>query len=168
MRILAYVLMPNHWHLVLHPKNDGDVARFMQWLGTTHTRRYHVKTKTIGRGHLYQGRYKAFLVEDGNYLLTLIKYVERNPVRAKLSKTCETWQWGSAWRRQSGTPKQKKLLDPSPEPFPHGYLKWINTPDKEDNLDDLRASVNRGIPYASESWIATMVARVEGIASKKQ
>src|SRR3989344_8620297 len=58
MRILAYTIMPNHWHLVLSPRKDGDLSIFMHWLSTTHTRRVHVATKTIGAGHLYQGRYK--------------------------------------------------------------------------------------------------------------
>jgi putative transposase len=161
MRILGYVIMPNHWHLILHPRNDGDVARFMHWLSTTHTRRYHVETKTVGRGHLYQGRYKSFVVEDGNYLLTLVKYVERNPVRAKLSNYCEAWQWGSAWRRVNGTPKQKLLLDPSPEPFPRGYRQWINATEEEDSLTVIRTSVNRGVPYGSVEWIDAMKERIK-------
>jgi len=146
MRILAYTIMPNHWHLLLAPKNDGDLALFMHWLTTTHTRRYHVATKTVGGGSLYQGRYRSFLVDSDRYLLTLIKYIERNPVRAKLVRACENWQWGSAWRRMSGDKKQKKLIDPSPEPLPHGYRHWINTADKEDDLIDIRNAVNRGAP----------------------
>ncbi len=85
MRILAYTLMPNHWHLVLYPQNDGDMGTFMHRLSNAHTRKVHAKTLTNGSGHLYQGRYKSFLVGDDRYLLTLIKYVERNPVRAKLT-----------------------------------------------------------------------------------
>jgi putative transposase len=134
MRILAYTIMPNHWHLVLQPRKDGGLGLFMHWLSTTHTRRVHVETKTIGGGHLYQGRYKSFLVESDTYLLALIKYVERNPVRAQLVQQCQDWQWGSAERRINGTPQRQKLLDPSPTPFPHGYARWINTPDKEDDL----------------------------------
>ncbi len=157
MRILAYTIMPNHWHLVLLPRKDGDLAIFMHWLSTTHTRRVHVATKTVGAGHLYQGRYKSFLVEDDNYLRTLIKYVERNPVRAKLTRQCQAWQWGSAWRRISGTPKQKKLVDPSPTPLPHGYLRWVNTLDKEDDLLEIRNAVNRGVPYGGERWVEQMI-----------
>src|SRR3989344_586902 len=102
MRLLAYVLMPNHWHLVLYPRSDGDVSLFMQWLTLTHTQQYHVYTKTIGHCHIYQGRYKSFLIEKDNYLLAAIKYVERNPVRAKLAKRVENWQWGSGYRRLEG------------------------------------------------------------------
>ena len=158
MRILAYSIMPNHWHLVLHPKNDGDLGVFMHRLTNAHTRQVHVNTKTIGSGHLYQGRYKSFLVENDKYLLMLVKYVERNPVRAKLVRACENWQWGSAWRRINGTKEQKKLLAPSPTPLPHGYLKWINSTDDKDDLFSIRHSVNKGVPYGKERWVEKMVA----------
>lgn len=157
MRILAYTIMPNHWHLVLHPKNDGDLSTFMHWLTTTHTRQVHTKTDTIGGGHLYQGRYKSFLVESGTHLLTLIKYVERNAPRAKLTKKCEDWQWGSVWRRTRGTKQQKSLLAPSPEPLPHKYLSWINTPDREDDILDLRQSIKKGVPYGQGIWVESMI-----------
>ncbi len=157
MRILAYVIMPNHWHLLLWPMNDGDLAQFMHRLSNTHTRRMHTATGTIGNGHLYQGRYKSFLVDSNNYLLTIIKYIERNPVRARLSNACEEWQWGSAWRRSQGTSKQKKLIHPSPEPLPHPYLKWINTAEKPNDLSIIRASVNKNIPFGRDSWVDTMI-----------
>ena len=159
MRILAYVLMPNHWHLILQPRHDGDLALFMHALCNTHTRRVHAATKTIGSGHLYQGRYKSFMVESDNYLLTLIKYVERNPVRAKLTKHCEDWQWGSAWRRTKGSLMHKKLLSPSPAPLPHGYLKWINADDKHEDIKRIRTSVNKGVPYGNDSWVDVMVTK---------
>ena len=68
MRMLAYCLMPNHWHLVLHPREDGDLSRFLQLVTLTHTQRYHARTRTVGYGHVYQGRYKSFPVEwDGPF-----------------------------------------------------------------------------------------------------
>ena len=159
MRILAYTIMPNHWHLLLYPKKDGDLALFMHWLTTTHTRRVHVKTKTVGGGSLYQGRYKSFLVDTNKYLLTLIKYIERNPVRAKLARRCEAWQWGSAWRRTQGNKKIAQLIDPSPEPLPHGYIRWVNTPENKDDLSLLRNSVNRGVPYGQGKWVERMIVK---------
>ena len=117
MRILAYIIMPNHWHLVLYPKKDGNLGTFMHRLTNAHTRKVHALTKTNGSGHLYQGRYKSFLVATDNYLLSVIKYVERNAVRAKLARQCENWQWGSAYRRIQGTRAEKKLLASSPTPL---------------------------------------------------
>ncbi|MEY3783728.1 MAG: hypothetical protein RLZZ230_50 [Candidatus Parcubacteria bacterium] len=156
MRILAYTIMPNHWHLVLHPQNDGDLGVFMHRLTNAHTRRVHVKTETIGHGPLYQGRYKSFLVDSEKYFLTLLKYVERNPVRARLAKRCEDWKWGSAYRRSAGETFQNQILDASPVSFTLDYAEWINAPDTESDLSSIRISVNKGAPYGRENWVEAM------------
>ncbi len=157
MRILAYTIMPNHFHLLLYPHQDGELGKFMHWLTTTHTRKYHTQTKTVGGGHLYQGRYKSFVVDTDGYLLTLVKYIERNPVRAKIVSKCEDWQWGSAYRRILGTVKQKKLLTSLPATLPSNYKSWINTNDKPDDLVLIRNSLNRGVPYGGETWREKMI-----------
>ncbi|MDP2655271.1 MAG: transposase [bacterium] len=159
MRILAYELMPNHWHLVLHPRNDGDLATFMHKLSNAHTRKVHARTNTNGSGHLYQGRYKSFLVDSDNYLLAVIKYVERNAVRARLVHRCEDWRWGSAWRRIRGTKEQKKLLDEMPTELPDNYVEWVNTDERSDDLELVRNSVNKGVPYGMDTWVENMVAK---------
>ncbi len=89
MRLLSYCLMPNHWHFVVHPKKDGDLSKFMNWLTLTHTQRWHARKKTTGQGHLYQGRYKSFLCQDNNHFLILARYVERNALRANLTDKAE-------------------------------------------------------------------------------
>lgn len=96
MRLLAYCIMPNHWHLVVWPRHDGDRSRFMNRLTLTHTQRWHQHRHTVGEGHVYQGRFKSFPVETSEYFLTLCRYVERNPVRAGLVEWVEQWRWSSA------------------------------------------------------------------------
>ncbi|MCA9355048.1 transposase [Candidatus Kaiserbacteria bacterium] len=154
MRVLGYTIMPNHWHLILHPRIDGDLGAFMHRLTNSHTRRVHSRTKTIGHGPLYQGRYKSFMVDKDDYFLTLLKYVERNPVRAKLVKTCEEWQWGSAQLRKRA---DTKLLSESPVPLPERYFEWINASEREDSLYAIRNSVNKGAPYGRDRWVDAMV-----------
>ena len=110
MRLLAYCIMPNHWHLVVYPKQDGDLSKFMGWLSNTHTRRWHATKKTIGEGHLYQGRYKSFLCQKDNYFLTLVRYVERNAKKANLCQLAQDWRWSSIYRRENGSNEQKKIL----------------------------------------------------------
>ena len=66
------------------PRGDGDLSDFMRWVTLTHTQRYHVSHGTVGMGHLYQGRYKSFPVQDEGYYLTALRYIEGNPVRAAL------------------------------------------------------------------------------------
>jgi putative transposase len=152
MRILAYCLMPNHWHLVLYPKKDKDLSEFMRWLTTTHARQYRVKTKSIGHGHLYQGSYKSFPVAKDHYLTTLIRYVEQNPLRAQLVKRAQDWTYGSLHRRLYGTLKQKKLLAKLPTTLPQHYLKAVNTLYDKTELTLLRNSAQKGIPYGDEQW----------------
>src|SRR5437016_3026846 len=84
MRLLAYCIMGNHWHLVLWPRDDRELSRFMQWLTVTHMRRWHAHRKSVGSGPLYQGRFKSFPVQSDDHLVIVIRYVERNPLRAKL------------------------------------------------------------------------------------
>ena len=100
MRLLAYCAMPNHWHLVLWPRDDGDLGRFVQRLTVTHVRRWHEYRKTTGRGHVYQGTYKSFPVQNDAHLMTLCRYVERNALRAKMAKRAEDWRWSSLWLRE--------------------------------------------------------------------
>lgn len=157
MRILAYIIMPNHWHIVLYPKKDGDLGTFMHRLTNAHTRKVHAITKTNGSGHLYQGRYKSFLVDTDSYLLAVIKYVERNAVRAQLVHRCENWRWGSAYRRINGTKEERKLLDPLPTLLPRGYVEWINTLDNPQHIELIRIATRKGVPYGRESWVSRMV-----------
>lgn len=156
MRVLAYTLMPNHWHFLLYPHQDGDLAIFMHRLTNAHTRQVRARTHTNGTGPLYQGRYKSFLIEQDSHFLTVFKYIERNPVRARLVTQPEEWQWGSAWRRACGSPAQRKLLAACPVSLPKAYKQWINTPESPKELDEIRMSVNKGAPYGRESWVEKM------------
>lgn len=153
MRILAYCIMPNHFHLVLHPRNDGDLQRFMQWITLTHTQRWHAQHKSIGTGHLYQGRYKSFLIEQDSHLLTVLRYVERNALRAKLVKKLTNWKYSSVL--------PKPFLAPWPIPKPSDYLTFVETPLTEVELEAARYSVNRGKPFGTESWTNKMLDRFD-------
>ena len=155
MRVLAYCIMPNHWHLVLHPRNDADMGEFIRWVTTTHVRQYRAQTETIGHGHLYQGTYKSFPVETETYLQQLIVYVEQNPLRAKLVRRAENWKWSSLYQREQGT--NTKLLAQLPITLPKDYLTLVNTIPNSDTLEKLRTSVNRGTPFGSTMWIDDMV-----------
>lgn len=164
IRVLAYCIMPNHWHLVLHPFRDNDLSEFMRWLTLTHTQRWNTHHHTIGYGHLYQGRFKSFPVQKDEYFIQLCRYVERNPLRAKLVKKAQDWRWSSLWIREKGTLEQKRLLSPWPINPSRNYLKIINQPDSKEVIKEIRESVNRGRPYGRESWIEKM-AKTLGLKS---
>jgi REP element-mobilizing transposase RayT len=98
--IFAMVAMPNHWHFVVRPETADQVSEFFRRLTVMHTMRWHAHYKTGGTGHLYQGRFKSFPIQSDNHLLTVMRYVERNPVRANLIELAEEWKWSSAYRRR--------------------------------------------------------------------
>lgn len=161
MKILAYCLMPNHWHFVLQPEEGKDLALFMRWLTLTHTQRWLVHRNMVGYGHLYQGRYKSFPVQEDRHFLQVCKYVESNAFRAKLSKRAEEWRWSSAWVRVFGSPEQKQLLSEWPVPITEDYIAYLNQDENEVGLEDLRNSVNRGKPFGSQSWIEKITEKLK-------
>lgn len=148
MRLLAYCLMPNHFHLALWPHHDGDLSRWMQWLLTAHVRRYHRWYDSSG--HVWQGRFKAFPIEQDAHLLTVLRYIEQNPVRAGLVGRAEDWRWSSAriWKELG----EGVHLDGGPVPRPNPWLEWVHGPMEDTDVRRIRQSVNRGAPFGSESW----------------
>jgi putative transposase len=124
--LLAYCVMPNHWHLVVVPQADGDLSRFVGWLTLTHTQRWHAHRHTAGNGHLYQGRFKSFAIRADVHLLTVCRYVERNPLRAQLVSRAEHWRWSSFWRRAHATAEPLVLLSDWPVARPPDWESWVH------------------------------------------
>jgi putative transposase len=152
IRLLTWCLMPNHWHMVLWPRGDSDLAAFMQRLTLTHTRRWQEHRHCHGSGHVYQGRYKSFPIEADEHLLTVIRYVERNALRANLVTRAEEWRWSGLWIRRRGSAEQQAMVATWPVPEPERWLRTVNAPLNDRELAAVRASVNRGRPFGSESW----------------
>jgi putative transposase len=153
MRLCAYCLMPNHWHFVVWPQRDGDLAAFMQTLTNTHVKRWKEHRHEIGLGHLYQGRYKCFPVDTEDYFYQVVRYAERNALRANLVERAEDWRWSSLRRPEREDPASP-ILSPWPLPRPAGWLQVVNKPQTEGELESLRKSVNRGSPFGEAQWVA--------------
>jgi putative transposase len=151
-RILSYCLMPNHWHFVVWPREDGELTDFVRWLTHTHTMRWHAHYYTSGTGHLYQGRFKAFPVETDEYFYTVVRYVERNALRAGLVARAEEWRWSSLWRRESSDPDADALFSPWPLPRPRDWVSMVNAHETEAELKMMRTAVRRGNPLGTPAW----------------
>jgi len=156
MRVLGYCLMPNHFHLVLWPRADADLSRWMQWLMTSHVRRHNKRQRTSG--HVWQGRFKAFPVQNDDHLRTVLRYVERNPLRAHLVKHAREWRWSSLrwWRSR----KRPGFLHATEGVMRKDWSKVVDTPETEKELEALRRSVNRGTPFGEESWTERTAAKL--------
>jgi putative transposase len=153
MRVLAYCLLPNHWHFLLWPVNDGDLGAFMQRLTTTHVRRWHLHRHSVGRGHLYQGTYKSFPVQDDDHFYTMARYVERNGLRARLAKSAVKWPWSSLTQRvgKQGV-DDVPALSAWPVARPRNWSAWVNEPQTKAELEAVRLSLSRGQPFGDERW----------------
>ena len=110
MPLLCSCLMLNHWHFVVRPSNDKQLSEFFRWLTHTHIMRWHAHDHTEGTGHLYQGRFKAFPIEEDDHLSAVLRSVERNPVRANFWERAEDWRYGSAWRMAMGDAQSQPPL----------------------------------------------------------
>lgn len=163
-RLLAYCVMPNHWHLLLWPRRDGDLSEFMRLLTVTHTQRWHAHRQSAGTGPVYQGRFKSFPVESDEHLLTVGRYIERNALRARLVQAAEDWPFGSLWIRVHGNARYRAMLHDWPVDRPRGWRQWVNAAQTEAELATLRRCVQRGRPYGSDTWIKRTATRL-GLAS---
>ena len=151
VELLTYCLMDNHWHLVLRPGTDDGLARFMAWVGVTHVRRHHAHYRTCGGGHLYQGRFKSFPVQEDGHFLTVCRYVEANALRAGLVARAEDWPWGGLHaRRFRGKPL---ALSDWPVDRPRNWTRRVNVTMEDATIEAMRTSVNRGRPSGDSAWV---------------
>lgn len=168
--LLAYCLMPNHWHLVLRPTRGGALSEFMRLLTVTHTQRWHAHRRSAGTGPVYQGRFKCFPVESDGYFRVATRYVERNALRAGLVKRAQDWAWSSLSARRRGKDDElRALLSPWPLPAgtavgplgePADWLRTANRPQTQAELDAVRRSVVRGRPLGDSRWVERTAARL--------
>jgi putative transposase len=159
IRIAAYCLMPNHWHLLMWPRQDGELSEVLRWITVTHTQRWHAHHHTAGTGPVYQGRFKSFPVQTDEHFLTVARYVERNALRAKLVARAEDWQWASLWRREQGDGTVRAWLSSWPVEQPRDWVTRVNRPQTASELEALRVSVQRGRPFGEERWVRRLAKR---------
>jgi len=155
LSILAYCLMPNHVHAVVRSNADLDVTRWTHWLFSTHVQQHHAQHHTTGR--IWQGRFKACLIQQDRHLVTVIRYVERNPLRAGLVSRAEHWPWSSLqWRL---TNVGQVHLAQTPVGLPGNWAEFVNRPQTLGELNELRACVNQQRPFGDRKWIEEQAKR---------
>lgn len=163
LRICAYCLMPNHWHFVVWPERDGELPAFMHQLTNTHVKRWKEHHREIGLGHLYQGRYKSFPVETDEHFYQVVRYVERNALRANLALRAELWPWSSLALTFRPTPVRGRV-HAWPLPRPGDWVESVDHCETEAELTAIRRCVNHGCPLGSPGWVAA-TARQLGLES---
>ncbi len=158
MRLCGYCIMDNHWHLLLWPKRDGDLSDFMRWVTLTHVQRFHASHGTVGIGHLYQGRFKSFPVQDDGHYLTVMRYIEANPLRAGIVERASDWLWSSlAIRKGAESPFE---LSEGPVELPSRWEKLVSDPMDWEHDEVLQQSMRRGAPFGEQQWRAVAVKKL--------
>ena len=160
LALFAVCLMPNHVHLVVRPDGDDDIARWMHWLFSSHVGRHRKRYATTG--HLWQGRYKAFVIQQDHHFLTVLRYVERNAQASDLVSRAEDWRWGSlSWRAKTHPPV---ALHQAPMALPSYWVDYVNQPQTAAEVAELQTCIRRERPFGSAEWVVT-TAQFLGIES---
>lgn len=137
MRLLAFCVMNNHWHLVVWPDENVSLSAFMHWLTSTHVRRYHKHYDLTGTGHLYQDRYRNRICLDDEGVVGVMRYVESNALAARLVKRAEDWRWSSLRIRVDGD--AGRMLSDGPVSLPESWTAYVNATTPEERMEALEA-----------------------------
>lgn len=148
IELFAFCLIPNHFHLLVRPLEGSNLSYCMQWLQTSFARRFNGYYDT--EGPLWQGRYKSFLVQEDQHLLTVMSYIEGHPLRSGLADAAEGYVWSSHRENYWGNLRQK--LDELPMPLTDDWSASVDASLSERTLGRLRLSTQRQIPYGSTDW----------------
>ena len=159
INIYAYCLMPNHFHLVVFTPLAESLSKAMHWISSSYVRYYNKRYQISG--HLWQGRYKSFIVQEDNYLLKLLKYVEANPLRAKIVKDAIKYKYSSAYNRINNI---KDIIDTLPIDLPNDWYIYINEKENKVDIDSIRNCINRQAPLGDLPW-QEKVAKAHGLES---
>jgi putative transposase len=143
IELYGYCLMPNHFHLVVRTPDLDELSAYMQYVEGSHACDLRMCNRTRGHGHIFQRRYWNKWVEGDGHLLTVLRYVEANPVRAGLVDWAADWEWSSLWERVTG---DRDLLHPCPIWLPDEWPTIVTIPQEPCDLDRIRRPTRRGRP----------------------
>ncbi len=163
--LYGYCLMNNHFHLLIRP-TGATISRIVQSLLVSHTQRYH-KHRRSG-GHVWQGRFKSPVIQNDEHALTVLRYIEANPLRAGLVKNAADYRWSSY--RVHGLGEALELISPlvtydelSPYPAVR-QRKWaekVHLPLEERVAAAIRRSTETGLPYGDRTWVTRLAKRLD-------
>ena len=159
MRICGYCIMGNHWHMLLWPRADGDLSDYMRWVTLTHTQRYHAAHGTTGIGHLYRGRFKSFPVQGDRHYLSVLRYIEANPLRAEIVDHPDRYPWSSFAARR-GLQKPFNLND-GPVKLPANWTQLVCRDIAGKERNRISNSINRGAPLGEPNWTKRAAVRLQ-------
>lgn len=163
--LYGYCLLSNHFHLLLRPKG-ASISRIVQSLLVSHTQRYHKHHRS--GGHVWQGRFKSPVIQNDEHLLTVLRYIEANPLRAKLVKRAEKYPWTSYHVHGCGevSPLVDRLityeeLAAQAKTRQRKWAEQVHAPLAEQVLTEVRRSNTTGLPYGDDNWVKRLAKKLD-------
>jgi putative transposase len=140
VKVFGVNVMPNHFHGLIQPDSEGALSGYLQWVLGSYASDLRARTGTVGYGHVFQRRFWSDPIKDELHFVTVLRYVEANPLRAGLVPRAEAWPWSSAVLRTELSP----LLDPLPCPLPGDWIDLVNEHQSSEELAPIRWPNPRG------------------------
>jgi putative transposase len=157
--VLAYCLMDNHVHLLTRPTSETSLYKMMQGLALCYTQ--HINRKYGRTGRLWESRYHSCIVEEERYLWAAVRYIEQNPIRARVAKRAEEYPYSSAKAHVTG--KRNPVLGEeifSPEER-EDYVSLLNEVLFSGMTEGLRHHTRRGTPFGDEGFVGRIETELE-------
>jgi len=163
--LYGYCLLDNHFHLLIRPKG-ASISRIMQSLLVSHTQRYHKHHRS--GGHVWQGRFKSPVIQNDEHLLTVLRYIEANPLRARIVRRAEEYLWSSY--PYHGVGQANELVDrlvlyeelsPTPSVRRRKWAEKVHRPLEEQALKAIRRASATGLPYGNPAWVERLAKRLD-------
>lgn len=163
--LFGYCLLNNHFHLLIRPQ-ETSISRIVQSLLVSHTQRYHKHHRS--GGHVWQGRFKSPVIQNDEHLLTVLRYIEANPLRAGIVTDAADYRWSSY--RVHGLGEANELVSPlvtydelaaSPAGRQRKWARKVHQPLPESVVAAVRRSVETGLPYGAQPWVARLAKKLD-------
>ena len=122
IRLFRLCLMPNHFHLVVQQEDEAALSAYLHWVQGIYSRELRERTQTVGSGHVFQQRFWSGPILDSFHLLNVMRYVEANPIEAKLVAHAQDWRWSSLALRASC---EKLTMDELPIRLPPDWTERL-------------------------------------------
>ncbi len=136
VRLIAYSLMPNHWHLVMGPTDTNSLSRCLHWVTVTHAVRLQHLRHLVGEGPVYQGRFTSMEIPAVGDLMRVCRYVERNALQARLVRRAQDWPWGSLAERLA--PSAALPMVTTPFLSSRAWVDYVNSARPGDDVAPVR------------------------------
>jgi putative transposase len=164
VQVWAYCLMPNHVHLIVVPSSEDGLRRAIGEVHRRYTRR--VNFRKGWRGHLWQGRFASFVMDEG-YLLAAARYVETNPVRAKLVREAQRWRWSSAAAhlagKDDGVVQVRPLLEMAGD-----WQSFLKEQVTQGELARFRGHERTGRPLGDERFVKRLEKMLKRVLARRR